>query len=335
MWNEEDFLKRRAQGWSRLEVLSAKAESGIRHLTGLEVVEFVKLYRQTSADLAYMTTHSSNREVVEHLNRIVGKGYGQLYRSPVKSFMAIIDDGLYAAASTMRRHKRFFWASTFLCLLGALFAFTVMATRPDLRHFFVQSEAQEELHAGWMSGEFDPRTLGEGTMMTAFYASNNPRVGINSVALGAGTAGIGTVYSLWINGVVLGALAADMQSVNLLPYLLISIAPHGVSEMGGIFVASAVGFIFAWAIFVPGRRTRADALKHAAKDGFVLFMLALVMIALAAPIEGFFSFNPMIPLWGKLLFAVLAASAWTLFFKRYGLERQQKEEALEAYKATL
>lgn len=326
MLNEEAYLRRKRTNWERLEELCNKADGVFRRLSGLEAVEFVRLYRSASADLAYLMTHSSNQDVVEHLNRLVGVAYGQLYRAPMKSVFGIIDDMLYAAASTFRRNRKYFWISVGFTLFSALFTFGVMQSRPDLRHHFV-SPMMEENTKQWTKGGFPEKEAGEGLMATAFYVTNNPRAGMMTVSLGAASAGIGTTYVLWANGTNIGALASDMWNVRKLPFLLISISPHGVSEMGGFMVASAVGYLFAWAIIAPGRRSRADALRHAGKDGFVLYVLALIMISMAAPIEGFFSFNPVIPLWVKAIAALLAFSAWTLFFERYGLEREAEERA--------
>lgn len=328
MLNEESYLGKRSEGWQRLETLVSKAESSFRRLSGLEVIEYVRLYRQTSADLAFLMTHSSNADVVEHLNRLVGRAYAQLYRAPEKTFLQGFLDGLYFSAKTFRKHQRLFWLSFGILMAGFLFSFAVMSARPDLRHHFVPAAAEAN-HESWMEGKFDPRSGGEGMLMTAFYASNNPRAGMMSASIGAATAGIGTTYVLWTNGLGTGALAADMASVGLLHYLFFSIAPHGVSEIGGFLVASAVGFVFAIAILCPGRRTRSLALKDAGKEGFTLFVTALIMIALAAPIEGFFSFNPFVPLWLKALAAVIAFTAWTLFFTRYGLARERAEIAAE------
>lgn len=325
MINEEAYLNKRIEDWKRLETLVTKAESSMRKLSGLEIVEFVRLYRQSSADLAYLLTHSSNTDVVEHLNRLVGRAYGQLYRAPAKSVKQIVDDSLYAAAKTMRKNAHFFWLSCAVFFAAWMFSFAVMSSRPDLRHHFVEPGMEANTES-WKSGQFDPRSSGEGLMMSAFYATNNPRAGMMSASVGAATAGIGTTYFLWKNGISLGALTADMATVNRVPYLLISVAPHGVSEMGGFMVASAVGYLFGWAVIAPGRKSRADALKHAGRDGFVLFCLALVMILMAAPIEGFFSFNPAVPLPVKAVAALLAFAAWTLFFTRYGLARQFAEE---------
>lgn len=335
MLNEESYLKRRTQSWRRLELLCDKADTGgFRKLSGLEVVEYVRLYRQTSADLAFLMTHSSNKDVVAHLNRLVGRAYAMLYRAPSRSFLKVIDDGLFAAASTMRRHRGLFWLSAGILGLAAAFAFFVMTTRPEMRHFFVDPSMEANFDS-WKSGEFDPRTGGEGVMATSFYWANNLRAGMTAVGIASATAGVGAVYVLWMNGAILGALSADMAGVGLLPYLWISIAPHGVSEMGGFIVAAAAGFLIARAVLMPGNKSRGDAVRHAGKDAFVMFILALVMIGLAAPIEGFFSFNPLVPLPVKALAAGLLFVAWTLFFTRYGLKREKLEEEAEAARRSL
>ena len=330
MRNEEAYLKRRTQSWRRLEIICDKGEASWKKLSGLELVEFVRLYRQTSADLAYLMTHSSNQDVVEHLNRLVGRAYSLLYRTPTKSFMTIVEEGLYLAASTMRKNRHYFWLSTALFFIMSLTVFGIMLARPDLRHHFV-SPAAELNHESWLQGSHAPKNASMGASATTFYATNNPMAGINSVSVGAATAGIGSMYVLWMNAAGLGALAADMFQAGLLPFLLISISPHGVSEIGGFMISIGIGMKFAWAIISPGRRTRGEALTHASKEGFVLFILALIMIFMAAPIEGFFSFNPAVPLWVKGVVAAGAFTAWTVFFTRYGLDRDVEEMPTDSF----
>jgi hypothetical protein len=44
---------------------------------------------------------------------------------------------------------------------------------------------------------------------------------------------------------------------------------------------------------------------------------------IAAPIEGFFSFNPSVPMWAKVAFAALSAVAWGAFWLGYGRETSE------------
>jgi uncharacterized membrane protein SpoIIM required for sporulation len=327
VYNEEEYLGRRFEGWRRLGLLCDKASRTFRDLTGAEIVEYVRLYRQTSGDLAYLAAHSSNREVVTYLNTIVSRAYGQLYRSRTASFGKIIQQGLWLAADTFRR-RVWFTAFTFLLFLTAAFyTSTMMTVRPETRSYFV-TEEMEPLFKEWQKGGFDGRSADESVMMTGFYASNNPKVGLMTIGIAAGTAGIGSTVLIWKNGVMLGALGFDMFSVGKLGFLLSSIMPHGVSEMGGIFVAGAAGYVLAFGLLFPGSRRLGDSLKHAGKDAFILAVLALVMIFAAAPIEGFFSFNPAVPQSLKVAFALVAITGWTAFLGFYGRKTDPREIGL-------
>jgi len=311
--DEEAVLRKRVQGWHRLKDLSDKAERGFKSMSGPEFVEFVRLYRRASADLALMATQTSNAEVVSYLNGLVTRAYGQLYRSPVKPLGKVFTDGVRTSAQTLRRNSWAFFLSLTLFLSATFFTFGAMRSRPDLREFFVP-DGYEDLFSKWKEGSHERRRGGENIAMTAFYASNNPRAGIAMNAVSIATFGILTTYILWQNGAILGALAADMDSVGKLGFLVSSVAPHGVSEMGGFLVTGAGGFVMAWALICPGRQTRGQALRKAGKDAFVLLLTGLAMICIAAPIEGFFSFNPAVPQALKVAFALVALAGWLTFF---------------------
>lgn len=324
LFNEEAFLKKRVEGWARLDALALKAAGAIRSLTGDELVEFVRLYRQASADLAFLMTHSSNQDVVTYLNGIVGRSYGQIYQARSRRFGEVVSNGFASAAQTVRRRRRPIYLSLGIFLAATFAAAAVVSLQPEAVTFFIPPEFAE-VRDHWKSGDFEARTGEQNLAMTAFYASNNPMVGIMTNALGFATAGVMTALMLWQNGALLGALAADVASVGQLGHLLSSIFPHGVSEIGGIIVAGGAAFALGGAIIAPGDRTRMDAIKEAGKDGLTLLILSLIMIVLAAPIEGFFSFNPAIPQWLKVVAGSVALAAWLAYFIGYA---KQPDEGL-------
>jgi uncharacterized membrane protein SpoIIM required for sporulation len=176
----------------------------------------------------------------------------------------------------------------------------------------------EPLFETWKSGRFDKRQGGESLAMTAFYASNNPRVGILLHSLGLVTFGVMTAYVLWTNGALLGSLMSDMAGVGRLGFLLVSVLPHGVSEIGGLWVSGAGGFVLGWALLNPGRLSRGESVWRSGRDALALLVTGLVMILAAAPIEGFFSFNPSVPREAKAAFGMASLVAWAVFFARHG-----------------
>ncbi|MGE0002822.1 MAG: stage II sporulation protein M [Fimbriimonadaceae bacterium] len=315
--NEEALIARRVAGWRRLEQLISRTAGGIHRLAGDEVIEFVRLYRSASSDLAYMRSHSSNRDMTAYLNALVGSAHSALHRRRSKSFIAAVDDAVRRGASTVRNSVWAIWLGIALFFGGAAFTYSLLSARPDLKETVIADEMRDNFES-WKKGGFEQRTAGESIAMTSFYATNNPRAGVTTNALAVATFGLGTAYIEWTNGMLVGALASEMASVDKLGFLMVSLVPHGVSEIGGLCVTGAGGFVLGKAAIFPGRRRRGDALALAGVDAFYLLIVGLLMIAVAAPIEGFLSFNPTVPAWVKVVFGAATFLGWWAVFLRYG-----------------
>ena len=162
-------------------------------------------------------------------------------------------------------------------------------------------------------------------MATGFYAANNPMAAMMSVAIGAGTFGVGTFYFMWQNAINMGALGEQMAAHGKLGYLLSSIAPHGASEMSGFMISSAAGFALGYAILCPGLLSRREAFAKVGKDAIAMACTAVVMTWVAAPFEGWFSFNPHVTTPFKLIVAALALTGWLAFFIGYGVENDESK----------
>ena len=61
------------------------------------------------------------------------------------------------------------------------------------------------------------------------------------------------------------------------------------------------------AVINPGRRRRSDALKAVGRDAIVMLSTSVILMFIAAPIEAFFSFQPAVPQWVKVVVAVISA----------------------------
>lgn len=315
--NEEAWIGRRAAAWARLRPLVDRAAAGLHRLKGDEITEFVRLYRAASTDLAHARSHSSSRETSLYLNALVAQAHAALYRRPLRRFREAVAGVVREGCSAVRRHMWATWLGLAVFVAGSLASYSVLSLRPDLRDVVIPPSMRENFDA-WKEGKFDARTAGESVAMTSFYATNNPRAGIALNALAIATFGLGTAYIEWQNGMLVGALAEEMHGVGKLGFLLSSLVPHGVSEIGGFCVTGAGGFVLGRAALAPGRRRRWVAIAEAGQESFRLLAAGLVLIFLAAPIEGFVSFNPAVPQWFKVLFGAAMLVAIVLFVRRYG-----------------
>ncbi len=326
--NETDFVKSGSDQWMRLRFLATKIESNPTRTDAAELEEFLNLYRKTSADLARARAETSNPELIESLNSVLGLAYSALYRRPSRGFKKNLHSVLLAGARAFRRQFACVMLSLLTVVGSTFFAAGVLHYRPDLRSYIVAPES-EELFKHWRDANFEERTTGQHIMMSGFYASNNPRVAVTVAAIGASTFGLGSFYALSQNGIMLGALAQDMAKVGKLDFLATSLAPHGASELTGMIVSGAAGYSLGWALIAPGRRRRLDSLRERGKDALVLLAMGVLMMYIAAPFEGFFSFNPLVPQWLKAIVGLLVFTGWCAYWGLYG--RREEAQLIEAH----
>lgn len=323
--NETAFVDRRQADWNRLTFLCDKAEHSVRSLTPEEFEEFVDLYRRSSTDLATVRTKSKNLQLAEFLNDLAGRAYATLYREPRGNFFQSIALGLRLSAQTVRKCRWFVAASAGLFFGSALFTFVLMGVVPATQSYYVSPFAKKAFDE-WKK-PFDARTPSESAMMTGFYLSNNPKTAIIAGAVSASTFGFGTAYLLYENGSILGALAKELQPYGKTTHLLIWVSPHGVPELSGVIMSGAAGFVLAWALILPGRKKRGVALRDAGRDAIILLTTGTLLMFVAAPIEGFFSFNPRVPDWAKVTVAVVSLAAWLAFWNGFGKDEPKTIEA--------
>lgn len=288
------------------------------------MVEFFRLYKRVSSDLAYIRTKSTNVQLAQFLNDLVGKAYAALYRSRPKAFLAAAGEAAVSAARTVRKRKLAVLCSLIIFVGSALFAYLVPKFVPDSKDAFIPP-GWKEVTRHWREGEMTRRGLDEGLAGVGFYASNNPFVSIITGSVAASTFGVGSARLLFQNGAMLGALTLELEPVNRVGYLYIHVLPHGVPELTGIVLAGASGFVMGWALIAPGRRTRLESLKEASKDAVVLLATSVALMFIAAPIEAFFSFNATFPNWMRLVMIIVEVIAWGLFWIGYGKDQTEPE----------
>ncbi|HEY0705228.1 MAG TPA: stage II sporulation protein M [Polyangia bacterium] len=125
-------------------------------------------------------------------------------------------------------------------------------------------------------------------VMAAFYVTNNTRVAFIAFALGV-TFGIGTLWMLLQNGLLLGVTLALVQHNGAVPNFVGFLASHGAIELFAIFLASGAGLGIARALIAPAPYTRVVALKRTAPEAATLVMGAACLLAIAAGFEAFVS----------------------------------------------
>ncbi|SMC71670.1 stage II sporulation protein M [Pedobacter nyackensis] len=123
--------------------------------------------------------------------------------------------------------------------------------------------------------------------------------------------GIGPVFMLLRNGVMLGSFEYYFFSKGLGVESVLVIWIHGTLEISAIIIAGAAGLVMGHGLLFPKTYTRLQAFKNSAKDGTKIALGIVPIFFVAAFFEGFITRYTSMPLWlsisilgGSLMFMI-------------------------------
>src|SRR5690554_351865 len=321
------FVETRRERWQRLYDLLRKAEkTKLTSFTSQELIEFSVLYRQAATDLAAAETHNLPEDVRSFLNDLTGRAYHHLYRNKRVSLRKVKGFLVYDLPRLIRENKIIFLFSFGLLLTGMVMGFLARLWRPDLLESlfpagFLQSFIERYREDSWFTTPWSFRPF-----LSSLLLTNNLQVLIMTFA-GGMLFGVLTVYTLVLNGLLIGALAGEFFRAGLFLSFWAMILPHGVIELTAFSLSGAAGLCLARALLFPGDYRRRDVLRLYGKTAVKLVTGAFFLVVIAGLIEGFLSTisTQVIPEWGRLLFAAVTALLLLFYFHHRPLQKNRSE----------
>ncbi|QTL98314.1 stage II sporulation protein M [Iocasia frigidifontis] len=304
---ESKFIKKYSATWEKLESLSSIInKKGVKSLSSKQVKDFLNIFKQCSHHLAYTRTHYPNSNIVSYLNNLVSKGHSHVYtvkKSSFRNFKNYIFSGF---PELLKKNRIYLLGSLGFFTLGIIISFLFVLYKPEQAYLFLPGDLVESIKANKLGG-------GEWNypLMSSYIMINNITVALRAFVLGI-TLGLGTIYVLFFNGTMLGALTALVYLyADPIKYWSL-ILPHGIIELSAIFISGAAGLIIAKSILLPGKYSRKHALIAASKQAVSLVIGVVFMLIIAGIIEGFFT--PLdISNHLKLLFAAITAIILSIY----------------------
>ena len=282
-------MQRRQQGWQRLEALLRTAQRrGLRALDPDEVAELGRLYRWVTSDVAFAEGRGFEPTLQAYLNRLAARAHAYVYGAAAQSGRDRVLR-FYTAEfpSEVRRSKWFVLTCVVLFVLAAALAYWLVASKPVNAYVVLPAQMVKPIHKSLHDSNF--KFNGEyAATMSAVIMTNNIKAAIVAFA-GGMTLGTLTLYVIFFNGLILGGYGALFAKAGFGYDFWATVAPHGFIELTAIQIAGGAGLLLAGAVFVPGRLSRADALRRNARRAGVLILGVASMLVVAGTIEAFFS----------------------------------------------
>jgi len=306
----ERLIARKSARWSEFQVLAERVtKSGLDSLSAAELPDFAARYREVSADLARARVYRADHVVLAQLERLVAAGHSALYRSERQTWVRIWQFVSHDCPAGVVQSWRYVTLSYLVLLVSIGGGFALLRERPALAQELIPDSMLERAEAGaartshregFVEVSSESRPLIAITIMM-----NNIKVAATCFAAGI-VFGIGALFMVGYNGLMLGTIAGHFANVGMSAYLWTFVVGHGVLELSAICFAGAAGLMLGRALIAPGDLSRGDALTLAGRSAMRLVGTATVMLVIAGTIEGMVSTSAM-PVTGRI--AISAGSA--------------------------
>ncbi len=255
-------------------------------MSAAELEELGRGYRRVTSDLAVARRDFPQDRVARYLEQLAGRAHPVVYRREaagwvelrdffVRGFPRAFQEALPYTTVAFLLFAVPFAASLLAVLINPLVG-RIMPLPPD----FVDNVERGQ---NWMQIEGAQRSLAASMIMT-----NNIQVAFIAFAGGA-LLGLGTVYILIENGLMIGAVAGLAATHGLGDAIISFVAAHGGIELTVVFIAGGAGLRLGRSILSPGLLSRPAALTEAARRSVRLMFGCVPLLMIAGTLEGFIS----------------------------------------------
>jgi uncharacterized membrane protein SpoIIM required for sporulation len=298
--------------WQDLEGILGRVTRG-GPPQGADILRLGRLYHACLADLGKVQKHDPTGRHASLLNRLLARAYLTIYRRPQVRLMEFVEFFLYRFPALVWRRIHFVVVAALVFAFATMIGFLCITNESKLIDLVIPKSLQERARHDIQRGQIgttqpDDRRL----TISSEIMFNNIRVSFLAFALGI-LFGLGTLYVLIINGMLLGGLASLYHGGGqALPFWAL-ILPHGGIELSCCFIAGAAGLMIGYSIFSRTPYRRSAWMAREALDAVRLIAGTLPWFILAALIETYITPSSL-PISTKFLLSGLFFAGFVAYF---------------------
>lgn len=324
-----EFRRERQASWRELDRLLAQVETnGFRALSAEQRMRLPVLHRAAVSALSVARSISLDRALLRYLESLTSRSFFCVYGVKRHAREAVRDFLLRRFPGVVRAFRWQIMVAAASFWSGVLVAFVLTLRDQDLYYAFVSDDMAQGRTPTASTAElravlYEPdATAAEAlTHFSSFLFSHNAQIGLMSFVLGF-LGGVPAFLILFVNGLVLGGMAALYRSRGLGLDFWCWVLPHGVTELLALVLCGGAGFVLGQALVFPGRHARLVSLAQRGRAAGQVALGCVLMLFLAALIEGFFrQWVTSLPVRAGV--ALATAVLWMLYFGFVGRRAAQ------------
>jgi uncharacterized membrane protein SpoIIM required for sporulation len=255
-----------------------------------EAVRLAQDYRLLAHDLARVRALLPGSRTREYLEGAYARAHVTLHHGAWRADRALLTlfrDELPAVVRWLRPYIA--WC-TAIFLLAVAGGYALVRSYPDLIALFASPELIATVERGqlWTEGLLN---VVPSSVLSAQILTNNIVVTLFAYCAGF-LFGLGTLYILGLNGLMLGAIFAFVGQHGLARQLFGFIVAHGCVEISVMCLSGAAGAAVGEALVRPGPGGRSESFRIAALSSGKLLVACALLLVGAGLLEGYVSPDP-------------------------------------------
>lgn len=318
------FEQRHSAEWKRFGKRLEQLESGKREESS-RAEDFSSAYRSLCQQLALAQDRGYSSHLIDQLQQLAMRGHQQFYRHRSHLGTRMLGFLLAGFPRLVREEWRVIALASLLFYGSLLLMGGLVYGFPDLVYSVLSAERVTEMESMYTPdatrlGPLSERGASDNWQMFAYYIMNNIGIAFQTFASGLLFC-LGSLFFLLLNGLMIGAVAGHLTQIGYVQTFWSFVIGHGAFELTAITFAGAAGLKLGWALLAPGRLPRSEALRQAAARAIQLIAGVILLLLIAAFIEGYWSSLTRFPASVKY---VVGAILWLLVGSYFAFAGRQR-----------
>lgn len=295
--------------------------------------EMAERFTELVNDLGYAKTFYPQSKVTAYLNKLASGIYLGIYKNKKEESSRITRFWKRELPLVIRKyHRELLYSFLFFLFFALIAAFSAANDQQFVRGVLGNSYVEMTEQNIAKGDPFGVYKNQDSLSMFLWIAVHNVQVSFMIFVTGL-LAGLGTIWMLFNNGVMLGSFQYFFFSKGLGWKSVLVIWIHGTLEISSIIISGAAGIVLAKSLLFPGTYKRLPSLKRGAADG-VKMMIGLVPVFIAAAfLEGYVTRYSQMPVWLSLFILISSAGFIVWYFIIYPIRLSEKEKMVQTVKS--
>lgn len=277
---EAAFVKQNKDKWT-------KFENVISNNIRIAPDELSALYIEVTDDLSYAQTYYPDSHTLHYLNVLSTKAHQKIYKTQKTSSNRLVRFYTNDFPLFFYKYQKQLLLSFLVFMVFVIIgAFSAMEDAGFSRAFLGDAYIDQTLEN---IKQGDPMAVYKKQNQVDMFLGitiNNIKVAVYTFSFGI-LLGLGTVFILMQNGLMLGVFQYFMIEQGFLWESVRTIWIHGTIEISVIIVAGTGGLVVGRSILFPGTYTRLRSFTQGVKDGLKILVSTLPFFIIAGFLEGF------------------------------------------------